>query len=1131
MNKKVLTLCAGLLLSGSAFAQTAGVDWVASAPNGALDNAGKYWQLETVNNYITGSSWSSTGDYYLTIKNGSLVMSQKSDLLDESSYWTFKVIPLTAGENYPQPACKALVEIVNQDGYTLTLDKSTHQLATDATTAANKISRFYVMESDNDNLILAYFPVETDNTTYYALGYNSPSSDSGLTYPVAGKKVGVENYALSWNIIDIDEEAIQVQDMNAELNGGFMLDFSSKGKEYPNLVGAEAFSGKLTAVSSKYDKTGVTDTEKNEDKVFYLKNANNEYIILSDDYIGDADATLNGTKSAFYRGYNFKTISEHAFEQLTDTEKKNAQFKVFKSYDFNDTDSLIVTLPNVEKIGKIDATAAANDLKGEGLRVFVSSVNVAGVKSNMLTTIAYTKCNDRLADVEDNNYDDPKSQLGALAPYISFTTEVPGSIVDIPATFAGKIWNITRGAGENEQSMSPVVDADIDSYEQLFAPISQVDLTNPEGQWLLYKKIVDEKDQYYFVNRESGARFNIANTLQDDAWVIRLTDTAGKYEICKNPYTDKWETVYITKAKDAELGLASENGYVKFDMDKELVNGKYFSFETGLGVTAYVGKDADDNVVLTTNKDEAIEFRVKQLSHDFRDHDGELAPDTLVHYTSYLKYNAKKELVTDVDTLRFFQYALYENFSEKYLKYDKVNKKFVLSDKSYTGNAHENFDQEGANYAFIVKEKEDGSYILVRDYAIDYDYCTGSPKHDVYDSWNYNKKDDGSFEAVPYSFDNIFEVNFWNNAYAQKEAYNVEDRNKITYTKDDGENIENPYTNYMSHKAYAATQPGTLSDMSGIYNYNDNDRIVMEDTDKAEYMTVTGTQDTVKISLEAKPNFYLYEQGRFLGMEHVADADMKAAILADTAYVRNNTYRPQYLLAVGTNIVDKVWDNHPNSPSKPHLVSQDTVYGRFLVNMVDSAKTYGLDKKSNPYIWEELNGNPYFKLAFIDGYHTTDTLYLNTAKQQTKIALDNNKDKVCTFAFRYTDESREGVKIETAYGPADNQGNRSRGWLKYQNNVPVVTNDYEDAHVFLVNTEVEEAPTANEEIAAGNVVVAGTNGAVVVKGAEGKNVIVSTILGKVVANEVVSSDNVTIAAPAGVVVVSVDGESFKVVVK
>ena len=170
-------------------------------------------------------------------------------------------------------------------------------------------------------------------------------------------------------------------------------------------------------------------------------------------------------------------------------------------------------------------------------------------------------------------------------------------------------------------------------------------------------------------------------------------------------------------------------------------NGKYFSFETGLGVTAYIGKDANDEVVLTTNKDEAIEFRVKQMSHDFRDHDGELAPDTLVHYTSYLKYNEKKELVTDVDTLRFFQYALYENFSEKYLKYDDVNKKFVLSKDWAPLNAHENFDLEGAKYAFVVKEKADWFLIfLVRDYAIDYDYCNKEAGHEVWYSWNKDKK-------------------------------------------------------------------------------------------------------------------------------------------------------------------------------------------------------------------------------------------------------------------------------------------------------------------------------------------------------------------------------------------------------
>ena len=318
----------------------------------------------------------------------------------------------------------------------------------------------------------------------------------------------------------------------------------------------------------------------------------------------------------------------------------------------------------------------------------------------------------------------------------------------------------------------------------------------------------------------------------------------------------------------------------------------------------------------------------------------------------------------------------------------------------------------------------------------------------------------------------------------------------------------------------------TVDNTANIYTHTNEDRFALVDIETPEYMTITGSQDTVKISLQAKPSFFLYEQGKngtnFLGMEHVADVkDMKAAILADTAYVRNNTFKPQYLLAVDTDIKPEIpceIDGHPT-------LHPDTVYGRFLINAVDSAKAWKGSVKTNPYIHEQLNGVPYYRLVFVDGYHTGDALTLNTAGGKTKIALNNNNDKVCTFAFRYVDVERKGVKIETTYD------GKYRGWLKYQNNVPVVTKDYNDAHVFLVDNTTTETPTANETISAGNVVVAGVNGAVVVKGAEGKNVIVSTILGKVVANEVVSSDNATIAAPAGIVVVSVDGESFKVVVK
>ena len=152
---------------------------------------------------------------------------------------------------------------------------------------------------------------------------------------------------------------------------------------------------------------------------------------------------------------------------------------------------------------------------------------------------------------------------------------------------------------------------------------------------------------------------------------------------------------------------------------------------------------------------------------------------------------------------------------------------------------------------------------------------------------------------------------------------------------------------------------------------------------------------------------------------------------------------------------------------------------------------------------------------------------------------DNSFDKVCTFAFKYVDAEREAFTIETVYNYETAKDDENEitdydpGYIKYHNGVPVVTPKASEAWVFDLN-ETSEIPTANETIesaADATISVVAVDGAVIVKGAEGKNVIVSTILGKVVANEVLNSDNETIAAPAGIVVVSVDGESFKVAVK
>ena len=77
-------------------------------------------------------------------------------------------------------------------------------------------------------------------------------------------------------------------------------------------------------------------------------------------------------------------------------------------------------------------------------------------------------------------------------------------------------------------------------------------------------------------------------------------------------------------------------------------------------------------------------------------------------------------------------------------------------------------------------------------------------------------------------------------------------------------------------------------------------------------------------------------------------------------------------------------------------------------------------------------------------------------------------------------------------------------------------------------------PTANESVADAveGVKVVGGNGYVEIQGAVGKNVVVTNILGKVIANTVLTSDNQTINVPAGIVVVAVEGEeAAKAVVK
>ena len=160
-----------------------------------------------------------------------------------------------------------------------------------------------------------------------------------------------------------------------------------------------------------------------------------------------------------------------------------------------------------------------------------------------------------------------------------------------------------------------------------------------------------------------------------------------------------------------------------------------------------------------------------------------------------------------------------------------------------------------------------------------------------------------------------------------------------------------------------------------------------------------------------------------------------------------------------------------------------------------------------------------------------------------------------TFSLRKTRSDNEGTVelsepflLESYMKGVSQIGSFYGAWIKSENGIPVLakystsTGDHEGAAsdiserigqsgIFYFETTDEEA-TANEGIANSSIQVVATNGAVIVKGAAGKNVVITNVLGQTIANTVVASDEAQITTPTGVVVVAVEGEAaVKAIVK
>lgn len=162
---------------------------------------------------------------------------------------------------------------------------------------------------------------------------------------------------------------------------------------------------------------------------------------------------------------------------------------------------------------------------------------------------------------------------------------------------------------------------------------------------------------------------------------------------------------------------------------------------------------------------------------------------------------------------------------------------------------------------------------------------------------------------------------------------------------------------------------------------------------------------------------------------------------------------------------------------------------------------------------ENLSYKNVKRIKFVDAERLSgeDTLVIADEKYTGKDIED--------FKFKVT-ENEDGDYVLKANG----------NYVYVINGNLVYGTDAKEAEAFVI--EVTSTPTANEGIATSEVKVIAGEGNVTIAGAAGKKVVISNILGQVVANTVISSDNAVIAAPAGVVVVAVEGEAaVKAIVK
>ena len=1029
MNKKVLTLCAGLLLAGGMMSTvdalpanptqietkavvSNAVTITATLPT-SVSNVGATVLPSFTNNsrlfLVENSGGDVSADKFVNVSNGALNAGEYTGSIDEF-YWTM------SGN-----------DLVNNANHSFTVKSYSKFDIVPVTKADDKLGCFFVLRAKN-----------TDGS---AAGY--VKSDFSIVDDVnsAALFVSVETaYSTT---------AMTGNDLNKELGNGFGLTISSAKDEVTSISGADQFAGTLKATKLDASSNFV---DAGDQAVYYLMNEAGKFL-----YWDEATNTDSDNPGSF----TLKSADD--LKKVTNGDQTNYLFRIYAAD--NGSKAVKVTVDgNTE-----------NPVKGEK-RLYIN---------NTLATGRLTALDAEATTVNVQNW--AITTLGA-SNSVDLRTMLQGKFLEISFAGTGK----ATGDAYKKGGKLAIRDNGAD-----FVVASSLYENAPEAQWAA----TYDGTKLTLANRENPKTTLVVKGLRSDDGVV--------YAVSGDATVDG-DSI---KIKFVEAPAISTDGYLAEYTETELRDNTFYLAlhrdNADQDIPAYWAENhsASHQIGATVVKENATKWNLafKKKTNAAEAYQNQI--DTVYVTSTLQSWNSTTNAITESKSrLAILPYTFQNRSNQEFVKLNnQTNLEYYICDKDNNGAT-----DNGTAQKFIIKMKANGTY-------------------------NY----------VPVTVANTYDKGLVKTDYVFVDKNAAQKSQKVF----EGNSLTN----------------GSWEEM-GMYASDYNSLMLVERNDAPEYRKLVAEEgvDVIRLYRDENEAQVVYEKKNanaivandtlsFLNIDNIEQfKNINPALYVDTAYVnRGNNTCWQYLLAV--NVEEKLNTYCPDDPTHnteawiaehgvcPHAIKTPYVKARYLVNLIDTANIYGATNlHGNPYINQTEEGRQLAKLAFVEGYHVGDKLYLVTNDDTVCVDLNTPEFTLGKFAFKYVDAlNSDAFKIQTQYkeyAPEKAEGDRTvtnDGYLRWVNGCLVVDDEYSRGDVFNMNEDETLTPTANEEISAeaSSVVVAGTNGAVVVKGAEGKSVIVSTILGKVVANEVLTSDNAQITAPAGVVVVSVDGESFKVVVK